>query len=103
MIYIKVHDSQNGTLIAMCDSDMINKVLKEGEVVIDIKSYGSFYSGKLVDSREAAKIVRGTKNVFSANIIGKESIGVAIDTGLVRMVNVLHVDGVPYAHSYKIA
>ncbi len=100
-MYIKTHEAEKGTVIAMCDESLIDKVLSEGDVFIDIKTYKDFYTGELVDAQRAKNIIK-EKTVYSANLVGKESVAIGLETGIVNKENVLKVEKVPYAHAYKV-
>lgn len=103
MIYLKVHKSEHGSVIGMCDKELIGSVLTDGEVVIDIKSYSGFYKGDLLNRNQAGKkLSEHLDNIYSANIVGKESVEVAMEVSLIHKDNVMHISGVPYAHAYKI-
>jgi hypothetical protein len=100
MIYAKVHDTENGMIIAMCDSILIDQILEEGDLVINIKDYADFYKGKLVGTEEAGKLLE--MSIYSANLIGKESITLAVKKGVIQKSNVLKIKNVPYAHAYSV-
>lgn len=101
MIYIKFHEADDGVILAMCDSVLINRVLEEGDVYIDIKGYSEFYMGDLVEPGQArAMIDRGL--IKAANVIGNEAVDVAIDGGIIKQENVSKVNGVRYAHAYRV-
>ncbi len=101
MIYIKFHNADDGVILAMCDSELIGRVLEEGDVYIDIKGYSEFYVGELVEPGQArAMIDRGA--IKAANIIGNEAVDVAIDSDIIRQENVSKVNGVRYAHAYRV-
>ena len=102
MIYIKIHPSDNGSVIAMCDDSLMGAVLEEGDAFIDINTYSDFYKGRLVKKEDALKIITDVKDFYSANIVGKESVGIALEVGLIEKVNVKKVKKVPYAQSYRI-
>ncbi len=102
MIYIKTHEAENGSVIAMCDESLIDKVLNDGDVYLDIKSYSSFYKGELVSADRAMKIIGVHESVHSANLIGKESVEVGLEVGLIDKSSVLEVKKIPYAHAYKV-
>lgn len=101
MIYIKVHSTENGDMIGMCDSTLIDKILHEGEIEINIKDYSDFYKGSLVDADKAKRLLN-PKTLYSANIIGKESVKVAIEAQIIRSDSVLKVNKIPYANAFKI-
>jgi len=101
MIYIKFHNTDDGVILAMCDSALIGRVLEEGNVYIDIKNYSEFYTGDLVEPVQArALIVKDT--IKAANVIGDEAVDVAIDSRIIRPENVSKVNGVRYAHAYRV-
>lgn len=101
MIYIKVHDTDNGQMVAMCDSSLIDKVLVEGNVEINIKDYSDFYKGQLVSEEKAIGMLK-PHSLYSANIIGKESVDAAIKGKIILLESVKKVKGVPYANAFKI-
>jgi hypothetical protein len=102
MIYIKIHGTENGSIVAMCDYDLIEKVLEEGNIVIDINSYKDFYKGAMVDSKKAQDMIMELDNVASANVIGKESVEAALSCGIISKNGIMKVAKVPYAHSYSV-
>lgn len=107
MIYIKIHKAGKGSvapgvLVAMCDSKLIDSVLSEGDVHMDLKTYSSFYKGTLVGKEEAKKKLSAMNDIYSVNAVGEESVEVALDAHLIEKGNVLRVQGVPYAHAYKV-
>lgn len=101
MIYIKIHPTENGDMVAMCDSILIDKVLSEGEVEINIKDYSDFYKGELVNA-EKAKSMLNPKRIYSANIVGKESVEVAAEGKIILRESIMRVENVPYANAFKL-
>jgi len=101
MIYIKTHKTDDGDMVAMCDEQLINKVLIQGDVEINIKDYSDFYKGELVSKTKAAKML-DPERIHSANIIGKESIEAAIEGGIVLEESVKIVSRIPYAYTFRI-
>ena len=57
MIYFKKHRTENGDIIAMCDSELIDKVLQEGVIELNIKDYSSFYKGELISEEQAKEMI----------------------------------------------
>jgi len=100
LIYVKLHNTRGGRILAMCDASALNKVLKEGEVIIDTKTYADFYKGRLmnVESLDSVTI----SDINSANIVGEESVNAAVERYIIAKKNVKKVKGVPYAQAYRI-
>jgi len=101
MLFIKIHNLENNTVVAMCDEALIDKVLEDNNIFFDIKTYASFYKGDLVEKKKALSMLDGLK-VNSANIVGKESIDVAIEAKLIEKENINFVNEIPYAQSFLI-
>ncbi len=100
MIYVKLHESEDGSILAMCDESLIGRTLSEGELFIDINSYSDFYVGELVDTKNYE--LHGLEGIVSFNIIGTESVEFCIRNSIVEIENIKTVEGVPVAHAYKV-
>src|SRR5271157_5358096 len=98
MIYIKKHKTDNGVMLAMCDADLIDKVLSEGDVEINLKNYSGFYKGDLIDPKNIRKII-DEETIHSANVVGKEAVGAAIENDIIEKSHVKTVDKIPYAQA----
>ena len=72
MLKRKVHEAKEGIILALCDEELLGKKYKEGEMVIDLDRYGSFYDGDSVS--EDHSLGELVKTVSSINAIGKSSI-----------------------------
>ena len=101
MIYIKVHSTENGAILAMCDSDLVGRVLEEGEIIIDLKGYSEFYTGRLASEPEASSLINRDM-LWSANVVGKSSVAVALGKGIIEQAHVKRINGIPYANAFKI-
>jgi hypothetical protein len=101
MIYLKRHLSENGIIIAMCDSELIDQVLQDGVVELNLKDYSSFYKGELMTAADAKKTI-DSKDIYSANVVGDESIRVAIGSSIIEKAHVRTVNKVPYAQAFKV-
>lgn len=101
LIYIKIHETESGRIVAMCDESLIGKVIEDGDVEIDLKTYSDFYKGGLVGP-DGVPSIDELEDMSSANIIGRESVAIAIDKGIIRERSVKIVCGVPFAQSFRI-
>jgi hypothetical protein len=101
MIYFKKHRTENGAIIAMCDSELIDKVLQEGAVEINLKDYSAFYKGELLTEVQAKALIN-PKEIFSANVVGSKSVEVAMKTTIIEKGHIKTINSVPYAQAFKV-
>ena len=94
--------TEHGSVVAMCDEELIGRVLREGKLVLDLDKYASFYRGELLGEAEAAGRISGER-IYSANIVGARSVGIVVKFGLVAADDVRAVEGVPFVQLYAIA
>ncbi len=98
MIYVKIHDTDDGKIIAMCDDILIGKVLEDGDLVLDLKDYSDFYVGDLINPKDL--VINPEEKFNSANVVGNESVALAIEKNIIKRENVKEINSVPYAHAY---
>ncbi len=99
-MYVKIHETDNGKIVAMCDESLIDKVLEEGKVLLDIKRYSDFYKGSLITAEQFSEMSK--EDIVSANVVGSEAVNAAIVNKVIQRGHVKKVKGVPYAHAYKV-
>jgi hypothetical protein len=92
MIYVKVHKVGKSEVIAVCDEDLIGKCFEEEKIYLDVNE--RFYKGDIVDGSEILKICMDAKTV---NIVGKNSVKLFLDAGIILKENVREVEGIPFA------
>ena len=100
LIYLNKFETAKGLMLAMCDEELMGKVLKEGKTEIDLERYGAFYRGKLVSEEEAKKELAG--KVYSANVVGDRSVGLLIEKGIVKKEEVRRVQNVAFVHLFRM-
>lgn len=98
-MYLRIHDTKEGKIVAVCDEDLIGKVIREGDTILDLDKYNTFYKGKTATEKDVKEALR---SFHSANLVGKKSVAVAMDSCLVSKSEVLYASGVPYVHIYKM-
>jgi len=101
MIFLKSYQTENGNIIAMCDEELIGRVLSSGKLTIDLVKYASFYKGDLVSEDEAKRQV-GAEEIYSANVVGKRSVAVLVELGIVGRESVMMLGDVPFVHVYRM-
>jgi len=78
-MYLRIHSSPEGEVVALCDAELIGRRLAQGNIVLDLGKYASFYQGKKVTAAQATAALKGAKN---ANLVGKKSLSAAKGAGL---------------------
>jgi uncharacterized protein len=101
MIYFKSYMTEHGSVVAMCDQELIGRVLRSGKLVLDLDKYASFYKGELMSEEEAAVRI-GSEKIYSANVVGERSVGIVVKFGLVAAEDVRIVEDVPFVQIYAI-
>jgi hypothetical protein len=84
-------------LLAICDSEMLGKTLRQGKIVFHIKD--EFYNGGKATVEEAVSMI---ENSTIVNIVGKNCVEKAISKGYVHPDAVLQIEGVPHAQIVKL-
>jgi len=100
----KVHQrvdrhGQTWKVTALCDKELLGKVLKEGDVTLDLDKYRTFYDGMRVTDAEAVGLLQGSRNV---NAVGAISVACAKKALKIDANQVKKVLGVPHIHIYYI-
>jgi hypothetical protein len=92
---VKAHKTEDGRLLlAICDSDIIGKKFEEEKKQLDLSS--DFYKGEEKSNKETTDLMR---KAYIINIVGKNSITLAINQNLISGDYVEEINGIPYAQS----
>ena len=94
---MKVYTRGAEVLVAACDSDVVGKTLKEGELRLHVSS---FYEGEDVTPEE---FIRQLKLATIGNLVGEETIKAARRAGLIGDDGIIMVAGVPHAQIFVVA
>lgn len=94
MIYIKIHKNNESFVTAVCDEELLNKVFKEGKLLLNVSEH--FYKGKLLSEKEAENILKDAVNL---NLVGKRSVDIALKLKLISKEGIINIQGVPHAQS----
>ena len=100
MIFFKKYATENGDIIAMCDEELIGRVLTGGKITVDLAKYASFYKGDLVSEPEAKKMV-SEGDLCSANVVGERSVAVLVELGIAGRDSAMLLGDVPFVQVYK--
>lgn len=106
-ILIKVHESYR-LVVAVCDKDVFGRKLSDANAsvedgrrktedgfgrVLDVS--GDFFKGEAFSLESARdEIVRLAREDATFNFVGKDSVDLAVDIGIVKSEGVMEIDGV---------
>ncbi|ELZ95177.1 hypothetical protein C440_08872 [Haloferax mucosum ATCC BAA-1512] len=92
---LRERETPEGLLVSVCDSDCIGETYTDGGVSLDVTE--DFYGGDEAETVDEDTVVESLTRATVANIVGEESVSVAIDAGLVDEAAVLEVGGTLHA------
>lgn len=98
-VYLKVHENSGSRIIAVCDKELIGKVLEDKKGYMDLNRYHEFYVGKEVEDEEVKKEL---KNFSSINMVGKQSVKIALEMNLANDQDVMYIKKIPYIQIYRL-
>ena len=84
--------TDEGLLVSVCDADVMGETFEDGPVSLTVTE--EFYGG---DDASESEVVDSLARCSVANIVGTESVAVAVEHGFVDEENVLDVDGTRHA------
>jgi hypothetical protein len=92
---VKIHSSYRAT-VAICDSEILGKTFEEGIKSITINPH--FFQGEEKSDLEVLEIMeKGSYEDYTFNIVGHESVKLALRAGLVKPEGIIKIQGVPIA------
>jgi hypothetical protein len=87
-MYLKIHKSGSGIIVAVCDKDVLGKKLKHGNVNVVISE--GFYKGDIASQEQ---VIEALANAKTANLFGD---------GAVDPECVVVIDGVQHAQIFHL-
>lgn len=94
---MKVYRVRGEVLVAVCDSELVGKIFREGKLKIEVKE--EFYGTEEFEEKEVEETL---KRATIANITGKNAVELAIKIGIIDKERVLKIDGCPHAQMVLI-
>ncbi|MXR42933.1 DUF424 family protein [Halobaculum sp. WSA2] len=82
-------ETPEGTLVAVCDADVLGETFEDGEVTLDVTE--EFYGGDEAEPADADAVVEGLYDADTANLVGADCVRVAVDAGVIDADRVLEV------------
>ena len=92
---VKIHSTYRN-VVAICDEDLVGKTFEEGHRQIFVNP--NFFKGEEKSEQEVQEIIEmGAGEDFTFNIVGKESVGVALKSGFIKEEGVITIQEIPIA------
>ncbi|HEX2022965.1 MAG TPA: DUF424 family protein [Candidatus Thermoplasmatota archaeon] len=89
---MRIHRQGREVLVAVSDAPLVGKEFREGNLRLHVSE--AFYG---TDGADAAEVVQQLSACTIANLVGVDTVTLAIRHGFVHPDNVLDVAGVPHA------
>ena len=90
--YVNVRRMGRRVLLAVCDVELLGKVLRDGKIVFEVRK--DFYDGLKMSVEEAVDLMDRCTIV---NMVGRNIVEKAMERGLIHPDAVLDISGVPHA------
>lgn len=89
--------TDRGLLITVCDPEVLGETFEEGPISLEVTE--DFYGGEEVDTET---VVEALTRASIANLVGTETVELAIEEGFVEKGNVLEVDQTLHAQYLRL-
>lgn len=96
-MYVKIHKSEDRNIIAICDDNLIGKAFSEGNLILNITE--RFYKGEKLSPEKVLELMR---NALSLNIVGKNSINLALKNNIIEKESIIKIQGIPHTQVYSL-
>ncbi|WP_436911434.1 DUF424 domain-containing protein [Halosimplex marinum] len=85
-------DTDEGLLVSVCDPEDLGETYENGSVSLTVEP--EFYDGEEASEEE---VVDSLQRCTTANLVGEETVALAVEHGFVDEENVLELDGTRHA------
>ncbi len=92
-------ETQQGTLVAVCDEDVLGETFENGEVSLTVRE--EFYADGAEDVGPE-EVLHGLARAEVGNLVGTEAVGLAVEHGFVAEENVLELEGTRHAQFLRL-
>ncbi|MBU4246415.1 MAG: DUF424 family protein [Nanoarchaeota archaeon] len=100
MFFLKIHESDNKTVCAICDSGILGKIFEENERVLDVDA--DFFGGEKMPPEKIKEIADSIKSANTSSIIGNRIIAELVKMGALKECSVKEMCGIKYAMVFRI-
>ncbi len=100
MFWTKIFSTRTEIVVALCDENMLEKIMEFKKTGAKIKVSKHFYGENLIDDTIALKLL-GKATI--GNLFGKEIVSLATKHGFISKQNIINIDGIPHAQFVKLS
>ena len=94
-MFVRIHESYRN-VIAICDENLIGENFEEGQMQLEVKE--NFFKGEKKTIEEVKKIIEnGIIEDTTFNIVGEESVNLALELNIINREGIRTVRGIPFA------
>ncbi len=93
----KFIESSGNRILNICDTDLIDKIIKDEEIEIKISS--NYYNENTIDESEAMRLLQ---KCTSANMVGEKTISLSLKLGIGSEAGVRRINGIPFLLIFKM-
>ena len=97
---LRERETERGLLVSVCDPELLGETFEDGEISLTVEE--SFYGGENAVEADADAVVEGLRRASVANLVGEESVGVAVEAGIIDEATVLEVGETRHAQLLQI-
>lgn len=90
-MFMKIHVHESDSILAACDEDLIGKTFRGDGMKLDVNQ--AFYGGSKVDR---AVLAENMASVSIMNLVGDETVSVAIEEGYASADSIIEIGGVKH-------
>lgn len=92
MMYYKIYERRFGILLAVCDSEICDKILNSKDIEFYVNP--RFYRDKEGDKDKIIELLKESSNY---NLVGKEAVDCGIKAGVIDPKRIIKIDKIPHA------
>ena len=93
----KVISASGNLMLNICDHELVDKTLHDGETKIKINS--NYYAERDVDEHEAKNLLTKCNSI---NMVGEKTVSLAINLGIGSEKSIRRIEGIPFLIVFKM-
>lgn len=95
---VRTAEYKGTILVNICDEELVGRTVSEGELKVHLSE--DFYSGEVVNSGEALRLIRTCSIV---NLAGSRSVSLAVSNKVGAAEAIREIEEVPFLMIYKFS